>query len=321
MSMTVNDSSQNASQRANTPDAPEAKTAALKLAKPHSQWYFVRRQLLRDKAAMFGGILLIIILLLTIFAPILAPYDPVAQSENSEDRLASPSATHLMGTDDLRRDIFSRILYGGQTTLRVGIISVIGAVSTGLVLGLLSGYFGGRLDDIISRFLDTLMTLPGILLAIVIIAILGTGLNNAMLAVAVSNMPTIARLVRGDTMVEKNKVYIEASRAMGASHAHIMFIHILPNVIQSVIVIATLHIASAIQIAAGLSFLGLGAQPPNPEWGAMLNDGRDFMRSGQWWMTVFPGLAIFLTVIAINLLGDGLRDALDPRLRGQERSS
>jgi len=297
----------------------DTRVVALKLPKPRSQWYFVRNQLLRDKAAMSGGIVLIIILALTILAPVFAPFDPIAQSDDAADRLAPPGALHPMGTDDLRRDIFSRVLYGGQTTLRVGVISVTGAVAAGLVLGLISGYFGGRMDDLISRFLDTLMTLPGILLAIVIIAILGTGLNNAMLAVAISNMPTIARLVRGDTMVEKNKIYIEASRCMGASHRHIMFIHILPNVIQSVIVIATLHIASAIQIAAGLSFLGLGAQPPHPEWGSMLNDGRDYMRSGQWWMTVFPGLAIFITVIAINLVGDGLRDALDPRLRGQER--
>jgi peptide/nickel transport system permease protein len=290
------------------------------LPKPRSQGYFIRRQLLRDKAAMAGGILLLLILILTAFAPLIAPFDPIAQSRDPADRLSPPNAEHLMGTDDLRRDIFSRVLYGGQTTLSVAVISVTGAVSGGLVLGLISGYFGGRLDDVISRFLDTLMTLPGILLAIVIITILGTGLNNAMLAVAISNLPTIARLVRGDTLVEKNKVYIEASRAMGASHAHILIIHILPNVIQSVIVIATLHVANAIQIAAGLSFLGLGAQPPHPEWGSMLNDGRNFMRSGEWWMTLFPGLAIFMTVIAINLLGDGLRDALDPRLRGQERS-
>ena len=318
--MTAHDQSQKAANRAPAPGADDAAIAQLKLTKPHSQWYFVRRQLLRDKAAMAGGIVLIIILTLTIFAAAIAPFDPIAQSRDAADRLAPPSAVHPMGTDDLRRDTFSRVLYGGQTTLRVGVISVAGAVSAGLVLGLISGYFGGRLDDLISRLLDTLMTLPGILLSIVIITILGTGLTNAMLAVAISNMPTIARLVRGDTMVEKNKVYIEASRSMGGSHRHIMLVHILPNVIQSVIVIATLHVASAIQIAAGLSFLGLGAQPPNPEWGSMLNDGRDYMRSGEWWLTVFPGLAIFITVIAINLLGDGLRDALDPRLRGQERS-
>jgi peptide/nickel transport system permease protein len=215
--MTAHDQSQKASKRAASPEADAARVTLLKLSKPRRQWYFVRRQLLRDKAAMTGGIVLIIILSLTILAPFFAPFDPIAQSDDPADRLAPPSALHPMGTDDLRRDILSRVLYGGQTTLRVGVISVSGAVAVGLVLGLISGYFGGRMDDLISRFLDTLMTLPGILLAIVIIAILGTGLNNAMLAVAISNMPTIARLVRGDTMVEKNKIYIEASRSMGAS--------------------------------------------------------------------------------------------------------
>jgi len=155
----------------------------------------------------------------------------------------------------------------------------------------------------------------------VIVAILGAGLENAMIAVAISSMPSFGRLVRSETLVEKNKVYVESSRALGGSDPHIMLRHILPNVIQSVIVVGTLRVATAIQIAAGLSFLGLGAQPPNPEWGAMLSSGRNFMRSGQWWMTVFPGLAIFITIMAINLLGDGLRDALDPRLRGQEKSS
>ena len=317
--MTAHDQSQKTTKRA-APTPDEAAIAHLKLNKPRNQWYFVRRQLLRDKAAMAGGIVLLIILTLTILAPVFAPFDPIAQSTDPADRLAPPSAIHPMGTDDLRRDTFSRVLYGGQTTLRVGVIAVAVAVIFGTVFGLFSGYFGGQVDNVISRLLDTLMTLPGILLAIVIVTILGTGLTNAMFAVAISNMPTIARLVRGDTMVEKNKVYVEASRAMGGSHGHIMFAHILPNVSQSIIVIATLHVASAIQIAAGLSFLGLGAQPPNPEWGSMLNDGRDYMRSGEWWLTVFPGLAIFVTVIAINLLGDGLRDALDPRLRGQERS-
>lgn len=317
--MTAQDQSQNGVDRVLTA-ADQAAIAHLQLSRPRSQWFFVRRQLLRDKAAMAGAIILSIIVTLTILAPVFAPFDPTAQSRDPGDRLAPPSMEHLMGTDDLRRDTFSRVLYGGQTTLRVGAISVFGAVIVGVVLGLSAGYFGGRVDSVISRLLDTVMTLPGILLAIVIVTILGTGLTNAMIAVAISNIPTIARLVRGDTMVEKNKVYVEASRSMGGSHRHIMFAHILPNVAQSVIVIATLHVASAIQIAAGLSFLGLGAQPPHPEWGSMLNEGRNYMRSGEWWLTLFPGLAIFITVIAINLLGDGLRDALDPRLRGQERS-
>lgn len=296
-----------------------ADVARLQATKPRSQWYFVRRQLLRDKAAVIGGILLLIIILLTIFAPVITPYDPLAQSLDPADHLAAPSAAHPMGTDDLRRDVLSRVLVGGQTTISVGVISITGAIVGGLFLGLIAGYFGGSVDNIISRLIDIMLTLPGILLAIVVIAILGAGLENAMIAVAISSVPSFARLVRGDTLVEKHKTYVEGSRSMGGSHSHIILRHILPNVVQSVIVVGTLRVATAIQIAAGLSFLGLGAQPPNPEWGAMLSNGRNYMRSGEWWMTIFPGLAIFITVMCINLLGSGLRDALDPRLRGSEK--
>ncbi len=290
------------------------------LTVPHTQnqWFFIRRQLQRDKAALAGGALLLVIIALTSLAALVAPYDPLEQSTDSADLLTPPSAQHWMGTDDLRRDVLSRVLHGGRTTISVGVISISAAVSAGLVLGLVAGYFGGYVDDVISRLLDVLLTLPAILLAIVVITILGAGLQNAMLAVGIASMPAFARLVRGDTLVEKNKTYVEGSRAMGASHWHIMWQHILPNVLSSVIVVSTLRVASAIQIAAGLSFLGLGAQIPHPEWGAMLSLGRNYMRSGQWWMTVFPGLAIFITVMCINLLGDGLRDALDPRLRGTD---
>ena len=281
-----------------------------------NQWYFIRRQLRRDKAALVGGALLLLIIALTMLADYFAPYDPLEQSDDRADLLAPPNAEHWMGTDDLRRDVLSRILHGGRTTISVGVISISAAVSVGLLMGLVAGYFGGYIDDVISRILDILLTLPAILLAIVVVTILGAGLQNAMLAVGIASMPAFARLVRGDTLVEKNKTYVEGSRAMGASHWHIMWQHILPNVISSVIVVGTLRVASAIQIAAGLSFLGLGAQIPHPEWGAMLSLGRNYIRSGEWWMTVFPGLAIFITVMCINLLGDGLRDALDPRLRG-----
>lgn len=290
--------------------------AGVKQDHTQNQWFFIRRQLRQDKAALVGGALLLLIIALTMMADFISPYDPLEQSENSADLLRPPNAEHWMGTDDLRRDVLSRILHGGRTTISVGVISITAAVSVGLVLGLVAGYFGGYIDDFISRILDILLTLPAILLAIVVVTILGAGLQNAMLAVGIASMPAFARLVRGDTLVEKNKIYVEGSRAMGASHWHIMWQHILPNVISSVIVVGTLRVASAIQIAAGLSFLGLGAQIPHPEWGFMLSLGRNYIRSGQWWMTIFPGLAIFITVMCINLLGDGLRDALDPRLRG-----
>ena len=281
-----------------------------------NQWYFVRRQLLQDKAALLGGALLLIIIALTMLANFVSPYEPLEQSRDGADLLLPPNAQHWMGTDDLRRDVLSRVLHGGRTTISVGVISIGAAISVGLVLGLMAGYFGGGVDDVISRILDIMLTLPAILMAIVVVTILGSGLQNAMLAVSIASMPVFARLVRGDTLVEKNKIYVESARAMGASHWHSMWQHILPNVLSSVIVVGTLRVASAIQIAAGLSFLGLGAQIPHPEWGAMLSLGRNYIRSGQWWMTVFPGLAIFITVMCINLLGDGLRDALDPRLRG-----
>jgi ABC-type dipeptide/oligopeptide/nickel transport system permease subunit len=209
----------------------------------------------------------------------------------------------------------SRVLAGGRTTIEVSFLSVVGAAAVGLIFGLAAGYFGGVVDDVISRLIDALMTLPCILLAIAVVTILGPGLQNAMIAVAIAGMPIFARLVRGVTLAEKHKTYIESSRVIGATAWRIITQHILPNVFSSVIVLCTLNIANAIQIAASLSFLGLGAQPPDPEWGAMLSSGRDYILSGQWWLTVFPGLAIFITVMAINLVGDGLRDALDPRLR------
>ncbi len=285
-------------------------------AHSQNQWYFIRRQLRQDKAALLGGALLLVIIALTMLADVVSPYHPLEQGKDSADLLVPPNPRHWMGTDDLRRDVLSRVLHGGRTTISVGVVSIGAAVSVGLVLGLMAGYFGGNVDDVISRILDIMLTLPAILMAIVVVTILGAGLQNAMLAVSIASMPAFARLVRGDTLVEKNKIYVEGSRSMGASHWHIMWQHILPNVLSSIIVVGTLRVASAIQIAAGLSFLGLGAQIPHPEWGAMLSLGRNYIRSGQWWMTVFPGMAIFITVMCINLLGDGLRDALDPRLRG-----
>jgi peptide/nickel transport system permease protein len=286
--------------------------------KPRSQWRRFTHIFVRDRAALAGACIMVMILALVVLSPVISPYDPLYQSTDPADHLAAPSERHIMGTDDLRRDIFSRVLSGGATTIQAGVFSIAGAVTVGMILGLIAGYFGNSTDQVISRIIDVLMTLPGVLLAIVVIAILGPGLGNAMIAVAIANIPLYVRLVRGSTMAEKNKAYVEGSICMGGSSWHIIFHHVLPNIIPPVLVTATLSVATAIQIAAGLSFLGLGAQPPNPEWGSMLSTGRNYMRSGEWWMTVFPGLAIFLTVLAINLLGDGLRDALDPRLRNNE---
>jgi ABC-type dipeptide/oligopeptide/nickel transport system permease subunit len=305
------DASTNTSLHDNSMPAPIPSLAALRSRSP---WYYAWRQFRRDKAAMAGVAVLLLVLALTAFSPLIAPYDPLFQSSDREDRLAPPSAEHPLGTDDLRRDMLSRILHGGQTTIRIGFVSVAGAMTVGLLVGISAGFYGGWVDQVIGRVLDVVLTLPGILLAIVIVAILGAGLQNAMLAIAVSAIPVFARVARGATLSEKNKVYVDCAHATGATNRYLMLRHILPNVFPPVAVLGTLYIATAIQVAAGLSFLGLGAQPPHPEWGAMLSQGRDYMRTGEWWMTVFPGMAIFITVMAINLVGDGLRDALDPRL-------
>lgn len=289
----------------------------LKEQKGQSEWQLVFRQLIRNKGAILGVFLLIVILSLITLAPYITPFDPLVQSRDPADRLSAPSRSNLMGTDDLRRDIFARVLYGGRTTIQVAVTSILAAIGVGVFIGLIAGYYGGWLDNLIGRLIDVLLTLPGVLLAIAVIAILGPGLQNTMIAVAISNVPIFVRLVRGATIAEKYNSFVEASRSLGATHPHIILRHILPNVLAPVIVMGSLNIAAAIQVVAGLSFLGLGAQPPHPEWGAMLSNGRNYMRSGEWWMTVFPGLAIFLTVLAINLLGDGLRDALDPRLRSK----
>ncbi len=241
----------------------------------------------------------------------IAPYDPI---EITPDALAPPSPQHWFGTDDLGRDVFSRVLHGARISPLVGLAAVAISSLTGVAMGLVSGYAGGVVDNLIMRVVDVLLAFPGIVLAIGIVAILGPGLNNAMLAVGIAGVPTFARVVRGSVLVEKEKEYVEAARLLGAPVPRILVLHILPNVMAPVIVLATLGVATAIVAAAALSFVGLGAQLPTPEWGAMLSQGRNYL-SNQWWVAVFPGLAIATTVLGVNLLGDGLRDVLDPRLR------
>jgi peptide/nickel transport system permease protein len=230
------------------------------------------------------------------------------------DGLQPPNARHWLGTDVLGRDLFTRILFGARTSLQTGLISVTIAVAIGVPLGLVSGFYGGLVDRLLMRLVDLMLTFPGILLALVIIAILGPDLFHAMLAVGISASPTYARVVRATVLSAKEQVYVEAARAIGCVNARIMLRHILPNTLASIIVLATLGVAGAIIAAAALSYLGLGARPPEPEWGALLSEGRNYLRVA-WWMTTFPGLAIMTAVLSINLVGDGLRDALDPRLR------
>lgn len=279
---------------------------------PQSRLAEFLRRILGSKNIIIGASILLVILLMTTFAPVITSYEPEAL--NPRGRLQPPSAEHLFGTDDFGRDIFTRVLYGGRLSLLVGLISVAIACTVGTTLGIISGYYGGIIDIVIMRLMDMMLAFPGILLALAIVAVLGKSLPNVMIAVGISTIPVFTRIVRGSTLSAKQMDFITAAHALGSSHNRIMLRHILPNVITPVIVIATNGIAGAIIAGAALSFLGLGAQPPTPEWGIMLSEGRVYLRAATW-ITTFPGLAIMVTVLAINLLGDGLRDVLDPRLK------
>lgn len=277
----------------------------------------VVRRLLRHRGAVAGLVVILLFFAAALLAPSLSPYDPLAQDLNR--RLQGPSSAHPLGLDDFGRDILSRVMYGARISLTVGFMSVGIAVVGGLLLGLVAGFYttghwGRMIDIIIMRTSDILLAFPAVLLAIAIVTAFGPGLRNAMLAIAIIYLPRFIRIVRAAILVEKEQTYIEAGQALGMSHRRLLLRHLLPNVISPVIVQATLGLAEAIIEAAALSFLGLGATPPTPEWGAMLSEGRSYLRLAPW-VTFFPGMAIFLIVVSFNLLGDGLRDALDPRLR------
>jgi peptide/nickel transport system permease protein len=272
----------------------------------------VLRRLRQHPSAIAGGLVLLLILVLTLLAPYISPYDPI-ETFPRESRLA-PSSDHLLGTDQLGRDILSRILWGGRVSLMLGLISVAIGGITGTLLGLLAGYFRGFVEIVIMQFIDILLAFPGFLLALAAVAVLGTGINNVMIAVGIALIPGFARVVRGATLSIREMTYVESARVVGVGNVRIMARYILPNVLAPVMVLATVDVAGAILTGAALSFLGLGAQPPKPEWGLMINEGRRFLR-GAWWISTFPGGAIMIAVIAINLVGDALRDVLDPRLR------
>jgi peptide/nickel transport system permease protein len=261
---------------------------------------------------MIGATVLVVIVLVAIAAPLIAPYDPLQQQPVLS--LHPPSRSHLFGTDNLGRDVFSRVIVGSRQSLLVGLIAISIAATIGTAAGLLTGFYGGWLDLLVQRVIDIQMAFPGLLLAMAIVAVLGPGLRNAMIAVGIALIPSFARMVRGSVLSAKNDVYVEAARAMGSNDLRLMTRHILPNILMPILVLATIGVAWAILIGASLSFLGLGAQPPYPEWGRDLSDGRNFL-SIAWWMTTFPGMAIMATILSINLLGDGLREVLDPRLR------
>jgi peptide/nickel transport system permease protein len=279
-----------------------------------SELALILRRLARSKSALLGMVLIVLLILCAIFAPDIAPYDPVKQSFVRQ--LRPPSAEFLLGTDEFGRDILSRILYGSRIALMVGFLADSIALVLGVTLGLVAGYYGELVDSVIMRVVDILLAFPYLLLAMIVVAVLGPNLRNAMIAIGIVYMPQYARLVRGTVLSIKEMDYVEAAQVIGAAPARVMFRHILPNCFGPIIVMATLTVGSAIVETAGLSFLGLGAQPPTPEWGAMLATGRSHMLTSPW-IATFPGVAILITVLGFNLLGDGLRDALDPRLRGR----
>jgi peptide/nickel transport system permease protein len=262
---------------------------------------------------MAGGAIVAACVLVAVFAPLLAPHDPI-QIFSGQLR-KPPSLSFLMGTDEIGRDILSRVIFGGRVSLRVGLISVSIAAVCGSALGLIAGYLGGWTDAVIMRVVDVMLAFPGILLAIAIVAILGPGIDNVMFAVGIESIPVYVRTVRASTLSVKQNDFVLAAHASGAAPGGIIWRHILPNVVAPIIVLATLGVGIAILTAAGLSFIGLGAQPPTPEWGSMLATGRTYVRDAPW-IAAFPGLSIVIVVLALNLLGDGLREALDPRMRG-----
>ena len=267
--------------------------------------------------ALLGAAIVVGLILVAILAPVLSPYDPLAQS--LDDRLRPPSLQHPFGTDDFGRDVLSRIIHGSRISLRIGLISISIALTVGTTLGLVAGYRGGIADTLTMRLVDLMLAFPSILLAIFIVAIRGPGIDNVMIAVSIVMIPQYARLVRASVLSIRETTYIEAARAIGAGDTRVIVRHILPNCATPLIVQSTLGLATAILDAAGLSFLGLGAQPPTPEWGAMLSGGRELLFKAPWVMTA-PGLAIFAVVLGLNLFGDGLADVLDPRRRNEALS-
>jgi len=278
--------------------------------KPISRSREVWQTLLANRLAVAGLVVLGLLILVAVFAKTVAPYG--INEIDIENRLTGPSAAHWFGTDELGRDVMSRVIIASRVSLQVGFIAVGFALGVGVPIGLLAGYYRGVTDSILMRLMDILFSFPAILLAIAILAVLGPGVRNAMIAIGLVYTPIFARITRGSVIVVSEEVYIRAARSLGAGDARIIFRHVLPNVLAPIIVQTTLSLAFAILSEAALSFLGLGVQPPNPAWGRMLSEGRDFFQQAPW-MGIFPGVAILVTVMAFNFVGDGLRDALDPK--------
>lgn len=277
------------------------------LSNSHSPGMRILRQVIRNRSAQIGGIFLVTLVFITYAAPLFTNENPIKNEPSVA--LMPPSWEHPMGTDNVGRDNFARFLYGGRLSLRVGLTGITIGSLLGIFLGLVAGYFGGWFDMFISWLNDVMMAFPDILLALSIIAILGPGINNAMLAIGISFVPSFIRLTRSNVLILREMTYIEAAHALGSSNTRIMIKHILPNSIRTLLVLITLGIGASILSGAALNFLGLGAEPPTPEWGAMLDAGMKYVRQA-WWLTVFPGLGIFIAVLSINLIGDAVSDAM-----------
>lgn len=265
-----------------------------------------------NRLAAAGAVFLMFIVLVAVFAPVITDVDP--NQQNIFSRLQAPSSEHWFGTDELGRDVFARTVHGARYSLFIGFIGSIGGLLFGVTLGMVAGYFGGWIDLLLMRLIDIMLSFPGVLMAILIVSVLGPGLNNVIIALTIWFTPTIARIMRSTVLVLRSLDFVEAAHAQGASNRRIMLQHLLPNAISPVIVYGTLSVATAILVAAGLSFLGLGVQPPTAEWGSMIGSGRQYLRDNPS-ATFFPGIAIFFTVLALNFIGDAMRDALDPRLK------
>lgn len=285
-----------------------------RVARGESAWRIAARTLRRNRLAMAGLALLAVLYLAAFLAPWIAPYDPTAQGDLVGTGYLPPSAEHWLGTDQFGRDVLSRLLYGARISLLIALTAVTISITVGTLLGAIAGYIGGKVDTIIMRLIDLILAFPRLVLLILIVALSRPSIPLIILVLALTHWPGTARLVRGEVLSLREREFIGAARALGFGRARIIFRHLIPNVLAPVIVAATLGIGDTIVAEAGLSFLGLGVQPPMPSWGNLVADGRQNL-VGAWWITTFPGLAIVITVMAFNLVGDGLRDALDPRLR------